>query len=198
MDAGPIVFWEGALGVLGELRVLGVLREPPPKVPNLPKIPKWWSSRLCFGRGRIESFGRVGKNPSQISQSSQNSQIDGRAGCVWGWAVERIESPLNDSHLTAAGLERRQQPRADRREVVAIEDCRDWWAMWRKVLFRHNRPSNTNICVANNKRPSTSLPRRHKPSESLSDAQKNNEASLSQREVWRECKYSCGVSALQK
>ena len=157
--------------------------------------------RLFFGRGsfgcfgRIESFGCFGKNLSQISQPSQNSQMMVEPVALGEEVVERIESPLNDSHLTTAGLERRQQPRADRREVVAIEDCRDGWAMWRKVLFSHNRPSNTNICVANNNRPQTSLPRRHTPNESLSDAQKNNEASLSQREVWRECKYSCGVSA---
>jgi len=117
--------------------------------------------------GRVGSFERTSSQISQSSQNSQNSQIDGRAGCIWGWAVERIESPLNDSHLTTAGLERRQQPRADRREVVAIEDCRDGWAMWRKVLFSHNRPSNTNICVANNNRPQTSLPRRHTPNECL-------------------------------
>ena len=50
--------------------------------------------------------------------------------------------------LTIIDLERRQKPRADRRKVVAIEDCRGWWAMGRKFIFKHNRTTNTNICAS--------------------------------------------------
>ena len=39
--------------------------------------------------------------------------------------------------------------------------------MGRKFIFRHNRTANTNICAANNNRPQTSQPRRHKLTESL-------------------------------
>ena len=89
----------------------------------------------------------------------------GYIGGVIGFALSYISyisyisyqtrKSLNDSNnpnlhcsLFATGFERSQQKRGDRRAVVAIEDCRGWWAMGRKFIFSHNRATSTSICAS--------------------------------------------------
>ena len=50
-------------------------------------------------------------------------------------------------------VERAQQPRGDRREVYAIEDCWLWPMIVRKFIFKNNHRAKTKICGANIDRP---------------------------------------------